>query len=81
MMIISNNKMSIGSYCTINKLIIIRIGCNNIKLVVGRHEQSIWIINDDIQCQSRKSSCCLLFQDLSIFSQYLCRDTQLVTPI
>ena len=72
---------SMGYYCTINELIVIRILLNKIKLVEWLNFQRIWIINDGIN----NISCYFLIgkpvQYFLIFLKYLCRYTQRISSI
>ena len=48
MMILRHNKFSISYYCTIHKLIVIWIRCNQIKLVMGYKKLCIGITDYQI---------------------------------
>ena len=51
MMVVSDNKTSVSRHSAINKLVVVGVGGNDVEFVVGRDEQRIGIVDDDIQGQ------------------------------
>ena len=77
MLVVCNNVFSISCYCTIHKLVVIRIGCNQPKmdidfLIIGR-AQPRYGLND----VTSNILCCFGCQNFFVLIQYFRIDTQL----
>ena len=51
MMVVGNNKTSIRRHGAINELVVVGVGGNDVEFVIGRDEQRVGIVDDDIQGQ------------------------------
>lgn len=81
MMVVSDNKTSVSRHSAINKLVVVGVGGNDVEFVVGRDEQRIGIVDDDIQGQRGEGGRSLALQYLCVFGQYLGGHTKLVAAI
>ena len=80
MMVLCDDIAGISLEGTVHKLIVIRVGCDEAKMVIHLHHSGIRKIKNRCNNIRRNLWPNLLSENLLIFSQYLVGDTQRVFP-
>ncbi len=79
MVVVGDNIVCIGLYGTINKLIVIRVGCYKVEMIVGCEEHRVWICHDIVYNRLGKLWSEKQPQDFIVFHKNLVGYAKIIT--
>lgn len=72
MPVFCHNKISIGNYGTIHKLVVVRVRCNQIPMVTGIDKHDIWRLTNNVDYHGSNCLICLYTEYLLILLKNIC---------